>query len=256
MKLSAVFHSLLAFIRALLVSLWILLAIPALLIGRWVPGLGHGWAAGVRRIWSRVILFILGIRMRWSGTPTDEPAIYVGNHRAYLDPLLIMTQVDGVPVAKQEMASWPLIGQASRLAGVYFVRRENPRNRQQVLHRIAMAVRNGQSILIFPEGTTHDHRQVIPFRKGVFRVAVEDQVPVVPFALDFDDPADYWIGDDTFVGHFFRRFGRPVTRCHLSVGPSFRMDDPEALRHTCMEWINGELEAFVREGGSYEVMRL
>ena len=67
---------------------------------------------------------------------------------------------------------------------------------------------------------------------------------MVPFALDFDDPADYWIGKDTFAAHFFRRFGHWRTRVHVAVGPDLFDPDGEAMRLHCMEWINAKLAEF------------
>ena len=234
----------LAAFRAFILTFLIALIIPTLLIASWIPGFGTWWQHRVRRLWIHMILFTLGVYIRWEGKTPDHPAIYVGNHRAYLDPLLIMREVLAVPVAKKEMASWPIIGLASRLSGIFFVNRESPKDRHKTLHKIAKAVRSGESILLFPEGTTHAGHTVLPFRKGVFRVAAEEGVHIVPFALDFDDPADYWIDDDTFGAHFFRRFGNVRTYVHVSIGPDLLMTDSEELRMQCMDWINGKLEEF------------
>lgn len=244
MMMKTVLRYSLATSRAVILVLLVTLIIPVLLIGSWIPGVGTWWRHRVRRLWIHMILFTLGIYIRWEGRIPGHPAIYVGNHRAYLDPLLIMREVLAVPVAKKEMASWPLIGIASRLSGIFFVNRESPKDRHKTLHKIAKAVRSGESILLFPEGTTHAGHTVLPFRKGVFRVAAEEGVHIVPFALDFDDPADYWINDDTFVAHFFRRFGHFRTYVHVSIGPDLQMTDAEDMRLQCMEWINGKLKEF------------
>lgn len=240
----SVLRTALATLRALILTGLVALIIPVLLLGSWVPGYGVWWRHRVRRVWIRMILFTLGIRIHWEGCIPDFPAIYVGNHRAYIDPLLLMREVLAVPVAKKEMASWPLIGFAARLSGIFFVDRESSKDRQRTLHKITAEVRRGGSILLFPEGTTHAGHEVLPFRKGVFRVAAEEQVHMVPFALDFDDPADYWIGTDTFAAHFFRRFGHLRTRVHLAVGPDMYDPDGEVMRQHCMAWINAKLAAF------------
>ena len=240
-------RTILATLRALLLTGLVVLIVPVLLLGSWVPGYGAWWRQRVRRLWIRMILVTLGIWIRWEGRAPDHPAIYVGNHRAYLDPLLIMRDVLAVPVAKKEMASWPLIGFAARLSGIFFVDRESSKDRQRILLKITEEVRNGGSILIFPEGTTHAGHEVLPFRKGVFRVAAEERVHIVPFALDFDDPADYWIDDDTFASHFFRRFGHWRTYVHVAIGEDMHLPDGEAMRTHSMEWINAKLAAF-REG--------
>ncbi|MBK7345118.1 MAG: 1-acyl-sn-glycerol-3-phosphate acyltransferase [Saprospiraceae bacterium] len=98
------------------------------MIGSWIPGVGTWWRHRVRRLWIHMILFTLGIYIRWEGRIPAHPAIYVGNHRAYLDPLLLMREVLAVPVAKKEMASWPLIGFASRLSGIFLSIGESPKD--------------------------------------------------------------------------------------------------------------------------------
>lgn len=227
------------YLRALLTILLVLTVIPFLLVAGVFPGLDP--RLRVRQLWVKMILFVLGVRLKWEGTVPVHPAILVANHRSYLDPLLLLTRVKALPVAKAEMARWPLIGTAARLSGIFFVQRDKPKDRARTLDAIGRAVLEGHSILIFPEGTTHDRPGLLPFRKGIFQVAARTGIPVVPVALEFEDPADFWIGDDTFVAHFFRRFGKRNTRAAVSLGPVLQGADPVALMEEAHAWISGHL---------------
>jgi 1-acyl-sn-glycerol-3-phosphate acyltransferase len=229
------------FARALLTFFYVITVIPALGLVAWIPGHGQQLRLRVRRRWIKWILHGLNVRMDWRGQVPDEPAILVANHRSWLDPLLVMRYILALPVAKAEMGRWPLLGLAGRLSGIFYVQRENIRDRQRTLEAIAQAVQQGQTILLFPEGTTHDRSELLPFRKGIFQVAAQSGVPIVPIALDFADPGDYWLGDDTFLAHFRRQFGRRKIHCRVHVGPALRGEDPQILMQESREWIQQQL---------------
>lgn len=239
----------LTLMRAGITLFHVLTVIPAIALVAWVPRKGHRWRLQVRRIWIGWILRGLGVKLSWQGPLPEEPCIIVANHRSYLDPLLILRHILALPVAKREMASWPLLGLAGRLSGIFYVQRESMKDRHRTLLAVADAVQKGETILIFPEGTTHDENQLRPFRRGVFQVAAQAGVPVVPLALDYSTPEDYWIGDDTFGGHFLRRFGPRTITCAMQIGPALRSENAEHLRLEAMSWIQDALPGIHRQLG-------
>lgn len=238
------------YLRALITFINILLAIILLLLVAWIPV--YGWRARLFvRMWMiRWMLWCLNIEVDWKGTIPDYPCIFVGNHRGYLDPLFILKYVPALPITKAEVAKWPILGFAVRLSGIVFVRREDPKDRKRALRVLAETVRDGDSVLLFPEGTTHDKPEVQHFSKGIFHVAAETGMPVVPFALEFADPSDYWINDDTFGAHFLRQFGRREVRCGIHIGPVIRGQDAMQIREEVIQWINGALRE-LRRGYGY-----
>jgi 1-acyl-sn-glycerol-3-phosphate acyltransferase len=161
-------------------------------------------------------------RIRVSGPIPKGPVVLVANHVSYLDPVVLVGLVPALPVSKREVARWPLIGGVARRHGVLFVERADPRSGASVLRRARRALSRGLSVLNFPEGTTTNGEQVLPFRRGIFGVARHARVPVVPVALRFDDPELAWFGDALFLPHYARllarsdatvriRFGGPLT---------------------------------------------
>jgi 1-acyl-sn-glycerol-3-phosphate acyltransferase len=67
-------------------------------------------------------------------------------------------------------------------------------------------------VLVFPEGTTTRGDEVLPFKRGIFGIALRAGVPVVPVALRYDRPDVAWVGDDAFLPHYVRAMAEPCTR--------------------------------------------
>lgn len=226
-----------AILRAVAGTLLIILHIPASLIASLTPGRSFAARLALRRVTVRLLMAVLGIRVVRRGEWPTEPCILVANHRSYIDPLLVLRDSPALPVAKAEIASWPIIGRATQLSGILFVRRESSSDRRRVLGEIAEALHQGHSVLIFPEGTTSAGATPLELRKGVFRLAAEQGLPILPIALDYPDPEDYWVDADTLLRHFLSRFGLGSVRCALHIGPVLRGDDSEALRLAAREWM-------------------
>lgn len=233
--------------RVLITFFLVLTAIIVIGVIASIPVYGKRWRLVVRRLWIRMIIWGLNVRLRWRGDIPQEPCILVANHRSYLDPLLIMAKVLALPVAKAEMAKWPLLGLAGKVSGIFYVQRESPKDRKRTLLAITKAVRQGETILIFPEGTTHGEDRTITFKKGVFQVAAQEGVPIVPVALDFADPADYWLANDSFMGHFLCRFGWRSVRCSVAIGQPLRNDQADVLLADASMWIDEMLPVIQEE---------
>ncbi len=202
----------------------------------------------VRKRWAPHVLGGLGVRIwRTSPLPQHEgPALYVGNHRSYLDPIVVLRDVEALPVAKAEVASWPLIGFAAKATGIMYVKRQSKRSRLSTLMAIRQTLINGHSVLLYPEGTTHLQARTISFRKGGFRVAAELGIPVIPIAIDYPDSSNAWVGDDAFIPHFLRVFGKKFMDVYISYGPPLYDDDPEHLIRRTREWIDEQLARWPR----------
>lgn len=230
-------HAVVAVLRALAVLVLVILHVPAALIASILNRDVHAARIAMRGRTIRLMLAVLGLRVVRRGDWPDEPCILVCNHRSYLDPLPVLRDSPALPVAKAEIAQWPILGHATRLSGILFVRRESSSDRRRVLGDIGQALKEGRTVLIFPEGTTGAEPTPLELRRGVFRLAAEYGFPIVPIALDYPDPDDYWVDADTLVRHFLSRFGLRRVRCDLRVGPTLRGNDAEALRLGAREWM-------------------
>ena len=145
-------------------------------------------------------------------------ALVVANHVSYLDPLAILPICPAVPVAKGEVSGWPLVGPIGASLGVLFVDRGEPLRRARALRRIHDLLAAGTPVLNFPEGTTTDGREVLPFWRGGFGIAQRLDIPVVPLAIRYADPALAWHGGATFLPHYLRMAARARIDVSLSFG--------------------------------------
>lgn len=212
------------------------IVLSSLLLGQDIPR-----ALRIRQRWANHLLPYIGLRATISGTPPAFPCILMANHRSYLDPVLLVRWVLAYGVSKAEVAHWPIIGYGTRVAGVLHLQRESADSRRITLQGIAEKVQAGYPVILFPEGTTQTGPATMPFRLGGFRLAADHHIPIVPVALDYADPADYWVGSDSFIGHFLRRFGQRRIRVILHFGPVLQHTDAEELLRQTQAWIDAEL---------------
>jgi 1-acyl-sn-glycerol-3-phosphate acyltransferase len=159
-----------------------------------------------------------GLRIAISGPIPQGPVVLVANHIGYLDPLVLASLVPCVPVAKRELASWPVIGRAAREHGVLFVNRGEASSGATVLRGARRALQASLSVLNFPEGTTTRGDRVLPFRRGIFGLARLADVPVVPAALVLEDDTLSWTGDDLLLPHLARTLARRENAIRVRFG--------------------------------------
>ena len=238
-------------VRAIFRLVFFALAVGWLIIRVLWYNLWHGEnlrrSLQIRQHWTRAFLPAIGIRIQTSGTPPDFPCILMSNHRSYLDPAILTVDVPGMPVSKAEVSRWPLIGYGARISGVFYLQRENLGSRKTTLNGIEAKVREGFSIILFPEGTTHAEPTTSPLRKGAFYLAAANGIPIVPVALEYGSADDYWFGNDSFLPHFIRRFGEKNMRVAVRYGPAIRNENPDELLAQTQTWIDAQIPDLRRE---------
>lgn len=222
-----------------LVLLWTIVEIVARLsLHAQLKGFDMEWALPARQKWIHRALRILGVEVEISGTPPKGPCIFTGNHRSYLDPVIVLRDVRAIPVAKSEVASWPLIGYGGRVSGIMYVKRESKRSRAATIEAMRQVLRGGHSVLVYPEGTTHILPTTMPLQTGAFRLAVEEGLPIVPMAIEYGTVEDAWYGDDTFVPHFLRCFGKKKTFVKMRYGQPISGSDAQVLARQARLWLD------------------
>jgi len=170
-----------------LVSLYVLIAAPLgmllALLFRWkgvLYILGHG---GVR-----MGLALSGIKFHVDGAerlPLDRAAVYCSNHQSHIDPPVLYEALHPEMriLYKAEIDRLPILPRAFRLAGFIPVDRKNKEAGMRAIEAAAASLRAGHSFLVFPEGTRSPTDEMLPFKKGVFVMAIKGQAPVVPIAI-------------------------------------------------------------------------
>lgn len=176
------------------------------------------WTLRQRQRIARHLVWFLNIKIRTSGTPKDGNFLFIGNHRTYLDPVVSAVSVAFMPVAKAEVANWPLFGSGARITGILYVKREDKQSRADTRAAIRTALAAGNPILIYPEGTTSTAPQTLPFRQSAFKVAAELGIGVVPISIEYADKEAYWTGKDTFIPHILKIFGKSKLDVWIDFG--------------------------------------
>lgn len=163
-------------------------AIMAMIMARFAPG-GENAAHRVARLWGKTILKMSGVSVNIIGTdnipPDGKPIIFMSNHQSNFD---ILTLLAHIPVqfrwiSKKEVFRTPLMGPAMRKAGYISIDRGNREKAIESLEEAALTIRNGKSVMTFPEGTRSPDGTIRPFKKGLFYLAIKSGVPIIPISI-------------------------------------------------------------------------
>ena len=116
--------------------------------------------------------WIIGIRVEVHGTPsTDTPVLFVANHISWLDIFVLGGVLKSSFVARGDLANWRLFGWLSKLRRTIFIDRENRARSGAHLEQMIERLSVGDSLILFPEGTSSDGGRVLPFKSSLFAVA-------------------------------------------------------------------------------------
>lgn len=185
------------------------------------------------RMWARGSLRALGVRLRVVGTPPTPPFVLVCNHLSYVDILVLLAHIDGLMLSKAEVGSWPLIGYLARSTGTLFVDRRRAADIPRVLRTFEATWERGLGVAFFPEGTSTNGEEVLPFKSSLFAAPARAAMPVSVAAITYaalpgaPAAADSvcWWGDDEFAGHAWRLAGLRGIDATLTFGSETFVDD-------------------------------
>lgn len=138
--------------------------------------------------WSAKFLRVLGVNLVTQGTPQAGAKLLVANHISWLDILAVDAVAPARFVSKSEVRHWPVLGWLVTATGTLYIERERPRDALRVVHQMAAAMQAGDTLAVFPEGTTSDGRTLLPFHANLLQGAIATATPVQPVALRFFDP--------------------------------------------------------------------
>ncbi|MBE9605261.1 1-acyl-sn-glycerol-3-phosphate acyltransferase [Acetobacteraceae bacterium H6797] len=205
--------------RLVLVVLWTLMLLPVQLVLIRLPGrakhrLVRFYHAGVCRL--------IGMKVQVVGEVSEaRPTLFVSNHSSWLDIIVLGSVLEAAFVSKAEVNAWPGIGLLARLSHTVFVSRSRGSTGKEA-DAMRSRLAQGDSLILFPEGTSNDGGRVLPFRSSF--LAVSDAVQAVqPVSLVYDRLANLpacrrdrplfaWYGDMDIASHFWRLARRPSGR--------------------------------------------
>ncbi|MEX8503626.1 MAG: lysophospholipid acyltransferase family protein [Leptothrix ochracea] len=193
-------------------ALWRLLRCMGHLLGglwtlRWhFDHLDEATRHALIQAWALRLLSVLGVGHKMVGIWPSEPHLMVINHVSWLDIMAIhAVRPQARFVSKAEVHRWPMMGRLAAGAGTLFIERESRRDALRVVHHMTEALRAGDTVAVFPEGTTSTGHDVLPFHANLLQAAIAAQVPLQPVVLRFSDaqhavsPAVAYVGDTSLL---------------------------------------------------------
>lgn len=165
----------------------------------------------------------LGLKVRIHGVEPERNALTVSNHISWSDIPILGSLTPVRFLSKSEVRDWPIIGWLAEQAGTLFIKRGGGRARR-VRQAIAEQLHAGESVLVFPEGTTGAGHTVLPFHGLLLGAAAEAQVPIQPVSISYrregqPDPIAPFIGDDAFHSHLVRLLKQPPACVDVLLHP-------------------------------------
>ena len=159
------------------------LSLPVALIDR--SGKTYLWLA---RLWSKIFLFLFGTRLHVTGLENikgDANYVFVANHSSYADIPIILA---GIPhdirlILRKSLTRIPIWGWALLISPMIIIDRTNAARAKKTLSAAIDKIKEGASVLLFPEGTRSADGKLHEFKRGAFHIASESEANVIPVAI-------------------------------------------------------------------------
>ncbi len=142
----------------------------------------------IANLWARMLLWFTSTRVDVIGKENvlmEKPQIFMANHQSDFDILIVLAHIPGQFrwIAKKELFKIPVFGKAMRNAGYIEIDRQNHEKALKSLDEAAQKIREGKSVVTFPEGTRSRDGKIRPFEQGMFHLAIQAGVPIVPISI-------------------------------------------------------------------------
>ncbi len=191
--------------------------------------LGKDWyltstGLNVTHWWMRHFCRFLGLRIYQHGSPPAQTAFYVGNHISFLDILAVLSITQLNFLSKDTVRYWPVVGYIASAIGTIFIKRGKRSLVARAIDAVCEALKQGRSVMVFPEGTTAHEKEPRKFHAGLFQAAINSKTPIQPVAIRYmregepDRDAAY-IDNDNLLITLYRVIKRPYTEVHVSFCP-------------------------------------
>jgi 1-acyl-sn-glycerol-3-phosphate acyltransferase len=263
-------------LRALATAAFFFTMTPLLISIQWL--LDHvglpGWGF-IATNYYRVLVRILGIRVRVAGEPVrDRAVLLVSNHVSWADILVIGSIAPVAFIAKAEVRAWPLVGITAKLQRTVFVDRSRRQQTGDAIAEIVGRLSSGTTMVLFAEGTSSDGNRVLPFRSalvGAVKEAgtrAESGIIVQPMAIAYTAlngmpmgrqhrPVIAWYGDLDFIPHIRSLMDRGAVDAVVTFGEPIAADgatDRKAMTRALESDVRG-LAAFTLRGRPRRVLK-
>jgi 1-acyl-sn-glycerol-3-phosphate acyltransferase len=221
------------------------------------------------RLYFTGALKIMGIKVGEKGfenIPRDS-VLFVSNHTSYLDILVLGSKIKVRFTPKIEISKWPVLNWLVNMSLPVYISRSASKSLEEK-KRIKDIIESGDSILVFPESTTNDGNEVLPFKSSMFSVAepgvdthADDHIAIQPISIVYThidgEIADEhnmdkiaWYGDMKFLPHFWKLLGCKGAKVKIMYHSELYYEDfgdRKSLSKHCEDVINKGIEEIKQE---------
>lgn len=168
------------------------------------------------RFYTTFICFMYDIKTEVIGSYNrNQPGLVIGNHLGFIDILAMHSLTGALFVTSQEMRNTPLLGLLTEMAGCIYVDRRNRSNILNELKHLISSMNDGFQVTLYPEATSHNGEEVLPFKRTLLTAASLAGKPILPYCFNFKSINNgpfimkyrdnvCWYGDQTFFPAFIR----------------------------------------------------
>jgi 1-acyl-sn-glycerol-3-phosphate acyltransferase len=169
-----------------LLILTILVAIATIILSPLLPNSQFSYYPA--RFWGKTICALTFVKVKVTGLENIDPRqsyIFASNHQSMFDVFVVYGWIPSIFkwIMKMELKKIPFVGQACAAAGHIFIDRSNLMAAKHSLEKAEKQLRNGVSVVVFPEGTRTRTGEMGTFKRGAFRIAADLSLPIVPITL-------------------------------------------------------------------------
>jgi 1-acyl-sn-glycerol-3-phosphate acyltransferase len=194
---------------------------------------------------------VLNIHASYQGVPPTE-GVMVCNHLTYIDIIVLSAKAPTVFVAKLEVRRWPIVGWLCACGGTLFINRQKRSDVKRLGAELEPVVSNHLVVCIFPEGTSSDGSEVLPFHSSLLAPATEQNWTVTPACVGYSiedgsvaDEICYW-REMVFVPHLLNLLSKKRIDARVAYGPPAPPDmerkDMAKLLHSEVSELNRKLK--------------
>ena len=172
----------------------------------------------------------------------DQMGLVVGNHFGFVDILAVSSTIPSLFVTSKEMRETPFLGTLTEFGGCIYVDRKNRSNIKAELQEIIEALVSGHRVIIYPEATSHNGEEILPFKRTLISAAAHAQVPIIPYVFNFKsvDNEDFalknrdyvcWYGDQSFLSSAIKMLSLKKIEIEIEFLPFFypKIEDDRAF---------------------------
>jgi 1-acyl-sn-glycerol-3-phosphate acyltransferase len=150
--------------------------------------------------------------------PSTRGRLVVANHRSTIDIGALLSTFGGALVSRADLRDWPILGPAAKNVRTVFVDRTDAVSGASAIREIRERLKEGDTICMFPEGTTHSGDTVHPFHAGAFVAVLHTRAVIVPVGIAYNHGSEAAFVDEPFLKHLARIAEAPPTRVVLAIG--------------------------------------